>query len=218
MHTLKIYDIRWTSHTAGPSPVGDDNRTELFLMGCKKATSGYPCRNCFNSKLWKDIPDARKVDATEAAEHITEYAPNKFITIVGGEPLDQMDGLIELCEGLKKNGFHIIVFTHYEMQNMKDDKMFKQLIRTIDILVDGEYQEDLRIYDESKEDGVHNAIGSANQIVWDLEYWNAHNHEGEIMGQKAGDLHALYVCPNGELRYIIEDNAEETNKIQFAAA
>ena len=48
MSGLLIRDLKWSVKTAGPSPFNNE-RTELFLLGCKKAMSGKPCKGCFNS-------------------------------------------------------------------------------------------------------------------------------------------------------------------------
>ena len=45
---IKVFDVRLVDTTAGPSP--DNNiRTEVFLLGCKKALQGDGCTGCFNS-------------------------------------------------------------------------------------------------------------------------------------------------------------------------
>ena len=218
MSVVKLYDIRWVSHTAGFSPIktkfGPNVRTELFFMGCKKAISGNPCKECFNPKLWKDITGARELNPANMAEHIEKFAPNKYITIVGGEPFDQPEGLTDLCEELKKRDFHIIVFTHYTLKGtfkqwkkysdyyfafLKNRKMpdiiegwthdlFIRFLKNIDILVDGEYDKDKRIYDESLHDGFHDAVGSSNQIVWDLKEWRDNNFSTAIYGQLAENI------------------------------
>lgn len=89
MSAVKLYDIRWVSHTAGPSPVttkfGPNARVELFFMGCKKAINGNPCNGCFNPTLWQTIKGSRELDPVEMVAHIEKFAPQKYITIVGGE-------------------------------------------------------------------------------------------------------------------------------------
>lgn len=212
-NTLKIFDVKWTSFTAGPSP-DDNKRTELFLMGCEMAASGHPCKNCFNQRLWKSPEGATERTPKEVAENIKRFAPNKFLTIVGGEPLDQLRGLAELCELLTEDGFHIIVFTHYEMETIallaaNGSEEHQKLLSNVDILVDGQYDESQRIYDESAEDGFHDAIGSGNQVVWDLREWRQSGKTKEIDGIKAGDLVGLYVTPDYSLRYITKSEEAE---------
>lgn len=218
MSVVKLYDVRWISHTAGPSPVttkfGSNARVELFFMGCKKAAAGNPCNGCFNPNLWKTIKGSRELDPTKMAAHIEKFAPQKYVTIVGGEPFDQPEGLTILCEELRKRDFHIIVFTHYSLKDTfgkwreyerchlhiartanppdiiegwKHD-LFIRFLQSIDILIDGEYDQNNRIYDESLQDGFHNAIGSSNQVIWDLRTWRENNFTMSIYGQLADNV------------------------------
>lgn len=231
MATVRMYDIRWVSHTAGPSPVtnefGPNCRVELFLMGCKKAQSGYPCKGCFNPKLWSDNP-ARELEAEEIAIQIEKFAPQKYITIVGGEPFDKPEGLTELCEALKRRDFHIMVFTHYQLKDFRawqkgirgiikgDDTvsdihgwtkdLFFRFLKAIDILVDGEYIAEEKIYDEDIQDGFHNAVGSGNQIIWDVKAWNDINHCISIRGLTAKGLMTIALNRNDSLVYLYDHN------------
>ena len=210
---LKVFDVKWTSTTAGPSPDGN-RRTEIFLWGCNIAAAGVPCKGCFNPKMWNVSDTAKDFDPVEMADHINKFAPNKFVTIVGGEPLDQLEPLAELVAQLKKHGFHIILFTHYELAELLGRNAdldyeidISRLLINIDVLVDGRYEASKRIYDEETGDGLHDAVGSANQVNWDIKGWADSLARKEIQGVKAGDLAGLYVCPDGELKYITKDES-----------
>ena len=167
-----LMDCKWSVKTAGPSPYNNE-RTELFFMGCKKALSGNPCKGCFNSQTWDSSKAMYSHDPVKMAEHINNCAPNKYITIGGGEPLDQIDNLIILCRELKKYDFHIMVYTWrllnnmlyppiveilpyekqmFDLMNVGKDKV-TELLKYGDIIVDGEYKEEERLWDGSKEDG-----------------------------------------------------------------
>jgi hypothetical protein len=183
MSGIKLRDCRWSVKTAGPSPYNNE-RTELFLLGCKKAMSGNPCQGCFNSTTWDASTAEWTHDPIKMAEHIKRNAPNRYITIGGGEPTDQIDNLIILCKELKKYRFHIMIYTwrelkHITVSNKEDIKkldpysfMFKvhELLKYVDIVVDGEYKQEERLWDGTKEDGLISSVGSGNQIVWNIPY------------------------------------------------
>lgn len=190
---MKVFDVKWTSVTAGPSPNGN-KRSEIFLMGCKDAMDGKPCKGCFNPMIWETKKDARDYSSEEAAERILKFSPNKYITFVGGEPLDQMDDLADTCSILKKNGFHIIVFTHFLLFDIIYDikKKAMKLLENIDILIDGLYIQEERIYDDNARDGFHDAIGSGNQVIWDLHGWNVTGYDF-VFGFQARDLNGFLV-------------------------
>ena len=143
--------------------------------------------------------------------------------------MDQIEPLAELCSALKEKGFHIILFTHFELveimaeiQTSDKAQSYIKMLHNIDVLIDGKYDDSQRIYDESLEDGLHDAIGSRNQVVWDFEEWRRKsengNKEHKILGMKAGDLAGLYVCPNGELRYVTYDFEAAYEELQAALA
>lgn len=163
MNDVRIYDILWRTPNSGPSP--DNNlRTEIYFGGCKRAMAGNPCPNCFNPDLW-DGSKCYPKNPKDIVREIIRHEVPRYITIVGGEPTDQMPGLEDLIRELKSNGFHVMLFTWHSMDWLKDN--MKHEIREIcDIIVTEPYKADERIYDTSKCDGVHEVIGSGNQQVW----------------------------------------------------
>ena len=84
MDKLRIYNAKWSSASAGPSP-DDNHRVEIFLAGCKKAATGNACLGCFNVELWKNNVYNAEITPEEARNHINKFAPNKHVTFVGGE-------------------------------------------------------------------------------------------------------------------------------------
>ena len=122
---LKVFDIRFNVTTAGPSPI-DNKRIELFLLGCDKAMTGNPCKGCFNKPLWDSNKAQHSFDPIELADWIIERTPEneRYITLGGGCPLQQIDTIIPLCKHLKENGFHIMMYTwrklRYYLDHTKD--------------------------------------------------------------------------------------------------
>lgn len=180
LNGLLLRDCNWSVKTAGPSPYNNE-RTELFLLGCRKAIEGNPCKGCFNSSTWDNSKAQWSHNIELMAEHINNNAPNKYITIGGGEPTDQIDNLILLCKELKeKYGFHIMIYTWRSLKAMlKNDSQgihienldikTKELLKYIDIVVDGEFKQEERLWDGQKGDGLISSVGSGNQIIWDIK-------------------------------------------------
>lgn len=168
--------MKWSSKSAGPSL--DGVRTEIFLAGCRKAEEGNPCPGCFNQEIWKKNDYYGYMSPRECFNHIRRYAPGKYVTFVGGEPLDQIIPLAELCRILHREGYHIIVITHHlgeelMMQANLQNTPYKKLLRNIDGLIDGEYMEEYRIWNEDKAgDNIHDVIGSGNQRIFDFKRYN----------------------------------------------
>lgn len=162
MATVKLFDVLWQVKNAGASP-DDNRRTELYFAGCRKALSGNPCKNCFNPKLWDsslNIPQ----EPEKIVEALDRHKVPKYITIVGGEPTDQLDGLVELINLLYEHEYETILFTWHSPFWTRINIGIPTL-KKLAYIVCGPYDETKRIYDTSKDDGVHNVIGSSNQII-----------------------------------------------------
>lgn len=156
---MKLFDIRYDVLTAGPG-----RRTEVYFGGCSKALSGHPCRGCFNTKLWSG-ETSRDVTPLELAAEVIRKTPDKRVSFCGGEPTDQLEGLIQTCRTLKAAGFHILVYSYHTYDDMLLDPAYAPLFETIDILVDGAYDDTRRIYATASTDWVRRSVGSANQQI-----------------------------------------------------
>jgi hypothetical protein len=69
-------------------------------------------------------------------------------------------------------------------------QMTESELNNIDIVVTEPYMEEFRIYDNTKDDGLHNVIGSGNQEVW---------IPAKNIFYKAGDLASMTLNENNEL-------------------
>ena len=87
---------------------GPGIRFVLFMQGCP-----LRCAYCHNPDTWKTT-GGREVSADEV---LSEYKKNAVfyknggLTVTGGEPLMQVDFLIELFEKAKKEGIHTCIDT-----------------------------------------------------------------------------------------------------------
>ena len=172
---INLYDYRINIRTAGPS-VQDNLRSELYFAGCRKAEEGDPCRGCFNYQLWQR-EQGSKISIQAIVDRLEDMCSVKSVTIVGGEPTDQLKGLIELCRLLKKYNYHILVISWHIYEDMlkNNPEQYEQLFDTIDVLVDGQYDEHQRIYDDTHTNVMRSFIGSNNQKVVDLSQYSLDN-------------------------------------------
>lgn len=212
---LRIFDIKWRTDTAGPSP-NNNERIEVFLLGCDKAMQGNPCKGCFNSVTWDKSKAEWSWDPIEVADMINEGCDpnNKYITIGGGEPTDQIKQLIPFTKRLKEHGFHIMMYTWRDLwAELKDDRAFNMslevprrllsLMQYVDIIVDGEFKQDECLYQQELGDGMLSSIGSGNQRIWDIKMWR---EELSCPEYYMRDLVGLYVKPDTkDLVYITKE-------------
>ena len=211
---LKVFDIRLEVTTAGPSP-DNNRRTEVFLLGCKKAYQGDSCPGCFNSITWDASKAEFSHDPIELAAKLNENTPNKYITIGGGEPTDQIDNLIILCKELKtKYNYHIMIYTWrdllkarrgYTTKDLNDNNnkypisviKVNELLKYIDILIDGEFDATQKLYEYDTPDGFYGSIGSGNQKIWDIPNMN-YRYMKDIKGLKLDNKNNLVYLEKGE--------------------
>ncbi len=137
---IKTYDI-----ANGPGV-----RTTLFVSGCT-----HRCQNCFNEETW----DFRygKPFTTETEDYLlSTLRPDyiKGLTLLGGEPLEHSNqqGLLPFIRRLKKElpKKTIWCYTGYTFESdvlermCKEWEETKELLSYFDVLVDGEFQQELK--------------------------------------------------------------------------
>ena len=133
---------------------GDGIRVTLFVSGCN-----HHCKGCQNPQTWS-VNGGILFDSDTFAEICTELDKDYIsgLTLSGGDPLHpaNRDTITEICKKVKYLYPHktIWLYTGYKYENICD----LEVMHYIDVLVDGEYIEELR--DISLE-----WIGSSNQRV-----------------------------------------------------
>ena len=115
---------------------GEGIRFAIFMQGCLRN-----CAGCHNPET-HDLNGGRILDT---AEIITEIKKNPLltgITLTGGEPLLQIAPALELAKTAKKFGLDVWLYTGYKFEEIPSDA--DELLKFVDVVVDGEYIEELR--------------------------------------------------------------------------
>ncbi len=217
---LKVFDIKFDVTTAGPSP-NENKRIELFLLGCDKAMRGDACQGCFNRRLWDGNLAEFACDIESLAEWIISKTPEdeRYITIGGAEPTFQIDYLIPFCKILKSAGFHIMIYTYrellhefnisnkeYKTPNKIPTDKWNALLENIDMVVDGPFIQELRLYKEEEGDGFLSSIGSGNQRIWDIQFFNKYH---QLRGYAMKALNSIKLGNNNELIYYVKQESKK---------
>ncbi len=118
---------------------GEGIRNTLFISGCL-----HHCHGCHNPQTW-DFDYGYKFTKEKQKEFIKKCKDNPLldgITISGGDPIYSSKELIPFLKEYKKeNPTHTIwLYTGFKYEDIKDN----EILKLIDVLVDGEYIEDLR--------------------------------------------------------------------------
>ena len=133
---------------------GDGIRVTLFVSGCN-----HHCKGCQNPQTWS-VNGGILFDSDTLNEICAELDKDYIsgLTLSGGDPLHpaNRDTITEICKKVKYLYPHktIWLYTGYKYEDVCD----LEVMNYIDVLVDGEYIEELR--DISLE-----WIGSSNQRV-----------------------------------------------------
>lgn len=87
---------------------GPGIRTVIFLNGCS-----LRCKFCHNPETWemKECSYTSREIVEKVLRNKPYFKNNGGVTFSGGEPLLQIDFLLEVCSKLKENGIHIAIDT-----------------------------------------------------------------------------------------------------------
>ena len=114
---------------------GPGIRFLIFLKGCP-----LRCRFCHNPDTWA-LPQGTMRTADDLLEQALKYKSywgrRGGITISGGEPLVQIDFLIELCRKAKAKGIHVAIDTsgqQFVRSGAFFDK-FNELLKYVDLIL-----------------------------------------------------------------------------------
>jgi anaerobic ribonucleoside-triphosphate reductase activating protein len=87
-------------------------------------------------------------------------APRDGVTILGGEPFLQPEGLLGLMQSLKHRNQHITLYTGYTPEDLaaRNDQTIRRILDLTDILIDGPFVKELS-------DHANEWRGSTNQRI-----------------------------------------------------
>lgn len=146
---------------------GEGVRTTLFVSGCTRH-----CKNCFNQKTW-DFKFGKEFTKETLDYILTESSPDwiQGLSVLGGEPMEKENqkGLLPVLKEFKKRypNKDIWVYTGFTLDQdlvlggQRYTEVTDELLSYIDILVDGNFIEELK-------DITLQFRGSSNQRVIDM--------------------------------------------------
>ncbi len=112
---------------------GTGIRTVIWTQGC-----AHDCPGCHNMDT-HDFNGGRLFDIKDIEDEIDTLEGQDGITFSGGDPLYQIDAVIALSKYIKAKGLNIWVYTGFTYEEVTTMPKGKALLKTIDVLVDGEF-------------------------------------------------------------------------------
>lgn len=144
---LRVHRIIPRTRVEGPGL-----RFCIWVQGCH-----HRCEGCFARDTW-DPDMGREVSVENVIAQLRGAEGIQGITLLGGEPMEQAEGLCRVAEAARAAGLSVITFTGntYEDLLARKDPAVTQLLALTDVLVDGPYRK------EEPED-TRPLVGSKNQ-------------------------------------------------------
>lgn len=122
---------------------GPGVRTVVFFQGCN-----LHCKGCQNPSTW-EMKNGTEMTTDELVTILEKEVVNKKVTFSGGEPLMQVDALIDIVKKLE--GFDIAVYTGHEFKEVP-----QELLDNITYIKTGSFKEEFK-------STVKPYVGSTNQ-------------------------------------------------------
>lgn len=109
---------------------GPGLRYVIFLQGCPMR-----CQYCHNPDTWEPGKGQQMTveEVLEKFYHNTAFYKTGGVTVTGGEPMLQIDFLIELFEKLHKDGFHTCIDTSGIVFQPKNEQLMEKIERLMDV-------------------------------------------------------------------------------------
>ena len=117
---------------------GEGIRTVLWTQGCI-----HNCKGCHNPST-HSFDGGILIDVDDVKEELASFKFQDGITLSGGDPFCQPEAVYEIAKYAKEIGLNVWCYTGYTFENLllmsKDNKNIANLLKCIDVLVDGKFE------------------------------------------------------------------------------
>ncbi len=129
---------------------GPGLRMVIFFQGCRRG-----CANCFNPATHPFVTSLES--PVEPLVREASALGVEGLTVSGGEPFSQPEGLAELLKCARDEyNLSTVVYTGYRLEELLDSERLRGALGFVDVLIDGPY-------DGSRPERTTLARGSTNQ-------------------------------------------------------
>lgn len=132
---------------------GPGRRSVVQFAGCS-----IRCAGCYVPET-HERANGKPTSIKEIVAEIDKRSgEHDGVTILGGEPFDQIDGLKKLVIKLKEKNYHLTIYTGYKLEDLLNRKSVavERVLANTDLLIDGAFKREF-----TKSAGEYR--GSSNQ-------------------------------------------------------
>lgn len=162
---------------------GFGNRYCIWFQGCN-----IHCPDCANQHMWS-FEKGKELEVTQIVKDIEKQEDIEGITLLGGEPLDQIEASVYLVKAARIMGLSTIVFTGYIYENLihKRNPLLEELLKFTDLLIDGPFKKEMLDYSRLW-------VGSKNQrYIFLSERYSDKELKKDVLKNK----YEIRISPNG---------------------
>ena len=133
---LRVFNIIKNTKVEGPG-----NRYCIWVQGCSRH-----CKGCQAVHTW--AYDKGELYETEyiILDILKMQDRIEGVTFLGGEPFEQAEALGIIAQRVKEKGLSVLCFTGGKLEELKENPVNKRLLDNTDLLIDGEFVEELTDY------------------------------------------------------------------------
>lgn len=118
---------------------GKGIRTVIWFQGCK-----HNCKGCQNPET-HSMSGGVLTDTEDVKKKLSELRYQTGITLSGGDPFFQPEAALDIVKYAKSIGLDVWAYTGFTYDALvKGDKARLELLKEIDVLVDGKFMMDLK--------------------------------------------------------------------------
>lgn len=132
---LRVFRILKNTAVEGPG-----KRYCIWVQGCSRH-----CRGCQAVHTWSHS-GGKLLEVSEVISDILAQKNIEGVTFLGGEPFEQAEALGEIAQAVQQKGLSVLSFTGGLLEDLRANPANKKLLDNIDLLIDGEFREDLVDY------------------------------------------------------------------------
>ena len=136
---------------------GPGRRYAFWVQGCS-----LRCPGCCNPEMFVEGKGGTLIESTELAARIIATQGLEGISVLGGEPFEQAEGVAIVAERVQAAGMSVMIYSGYTRAELELRAVtavcVQRLLDACDVLVDGRYEQSLP---ETK----RRWLGSSNQVM-----------------------------------------------------